>query len=45
VSGPVQEEFWRIITKDRRGRIFVITIDLDGHVLSQLRRNQSRLDS
>lgn len=45
VSGPVQEEFWRIITKDRRGRIFVITIGLDGHVLSQIRRNQSRLDS
>jgi hypothetical protein len=45
VSGPTKEEFWRIITKDRRGRTFVITVDLNGHVLSQLQRNQSRLDS
>jgi len=45
VSGPTSEEFWRIVTKDRRGRIFVVTIDLNGRVLSQLRRNQSRLDS
>ncbi|MGK0202538.1 MAG: hypothetical protein ACI89X_002259 [Planctomycetota bacterium] len=45
VSGPVHEEFWRIVTKDRRGRTFVITVDLDGNVRSQLRRNQSRVDS
>mgnify|MGYP003674048535 FL=1 len=45
VSGPVQEEFWHVVTKDRRGRIFVITVDLDGNVLSQVRRNQSRVDS
>ena len=45
VSGPIREEFWRVVTQDRRGRIFVITIDLDGNVVSQLRRNQSRVDS
>lgn len=45
VSGPVHEEFWRIITHDRRGRTFIVTVDLDGNVMSQLRRNQSRVDS
>jgi hypothetical protein len=45
VSGPVHEEFWRVVTHDRRGRTFVVTVDLDGNVLSQLRRNQSRVDS
>lgn len=45
VSGPVYEEFWRIVTQDRRGRAFVVTVSLDGDVMSQLRRNQSRVDS
>ncbi|HIE68651.1 MAG TPA: hypothetical protein EYP98_00020 [Planctomycetes bacterium] len=45
VSGPVREEFWRIIAKDRRGRVFVVLVDLEGNELSRFRRNQSRVDS
>jgi hypothetical protein len=45
VSGPVQEEFWRLVAKDRRGRVFVVIVDLEGNELSRLRRNQSRVDS
>ena len=29
VSGPVQEEFWRLVAKDRRGRVFVVIVDLE----------------
>lgn len=45
VSGPVREEYWKVVTRDRRGRTFVVTIDLDGDVLLRLRRHQSRVDS
>jgi hypothetical protein len=45
VSGPVREELWRIIAKDRRGRVFVVLVDLEGNELSRFRRNQSRVDS
>lgn len=45
VSGPASEECWRIVTRDRRGRVFVVTVDLAGKLLSKLRRNQSRVDS
>lgn len=45
VSGPEREEFWRIVTKDRRGRVFVVRVGLDGTHLSVMRRNQSRVDS
>lgn len=45
VSGPVAEEFFRIVTRDRRGRQFVVTVDLEGRQLGKLRRNQSRVDS
>jgi len=45
VSGPVREEFWRIVTKDRRGRVYVVKVSLEGEQQSRLRRNQSRVDS
>src|SRR5690606_5917897 len=45
VSGPRKEEFWRIVTRDRRGRVFVITVDLNGNLMSKQRRHQSRVDS
>lgn len=45
VSGPRREEYWRIVTRDRRGRVFVVRVDLEGNELSRLRRNQSRVDS
>lgn len=45
VSGPVREEYWRIITKDRRGRVYVVQVSLEGEQQSRLRRNQSRVDS
>ena len=45
VSGPLREEFWRIVTQDRRGRIFVVTVSLNGTLISEQRRNQSRVDS
>jgi len=45
VSGPVREEFWRLVAKDRRGRVFVVRVDLGGNELSRFRRNQSRVDS
>lgn len=45
VSGPVREEYWHIIAKDRRGRVFVVRVDLEGNELSRFRRNQSRVDS
>ena len=45
VSGPLREEFWRIVTQDRRGRVFVVMVHLDGTLISEQRRNQSRVDS
>lgn len=45
VSGPVREEFWRVLVKDRRGRVFTATIDLGGELLHLRRRSQSRVDS
>jgi len=45
VSGPVREEYWRLVAKDRRGRASLIIVDLEGNELSRFRRNQSRVDS
>ena len=45
VSGPVREEFWRIVAKDRRGHVFLVLVGLEGNELSRFRRNQSRVDS
>ncbi|MCK5941071.1 MAG: hypothetical protein KAI24_03800 [Planctomycetes bacterium] len=45
VSGPVREEFWRVLVKDRRGRTFALTIELDGQLRANRRRKQARVDS
>lgn len=44
VSGPVREEFWRLIVKDRSGRTFVVKVALDGTELETQRRSQSVVD-
>lgn len=45
VSGPAREEFWRVVVKDRRSRVFVARIDLEGELLAQMRRTLGRVDS
>ena len=45
VSGPVREEHWHVLIRDRQGRVFCATIDLDGELLHLRRRTQSRVDS
>lgn len=45
VSGPVREEYWRVLVKDRSNRRFTATIDLDGDLLHLRRRTASRVDS
>jgi len=45
VSGPVREEYWLVLVRDRRGREFTATIGLDGSLRHQRRRTESRIDS
>jgi hypothetical protein len=45
VSGPISEEYWHLVVHDRRGRVFLAKIDLQGNLLATARRNQTRVDS
>lgn len=45
VSGPVREEHWQALVRDRDGRMFSVIIGLDGTLELKRRRSQSRVDS
>jgi len=44
VSGPNREEYWRCTVRDRIGRTFVVTIELDGGLRSVTRQISARVD-
>ncbi|MCB9878862.1 MAG: hypothetical protein H6835_14805 [Planctomycetes bacterium] len=45
VSGPLQEEYWALLVRDRAGALRVVLIDLDGAELARRRRVTARVDS
>ena len=45
VSGPIAEELWRVVIEDRRGRVLVASISLEGTLWATARRNLARVDS
>ncbi|MEZ6037625.1 MAG: hypothetical protein R3F29_09100 [Planctomycetota bacterium] len=45
VSGPVREEYWQLVVRDRAGAERVLRINLDGAELSRRRRVTARVDS
>ena len=45
VSGPTDEEFWRLVVRDRREHTFLVTVGLSGRTLSVHRRSAARVDS
>lgn len=45
VSGPEREEYWRVLVRDRDGRVHVCRIALDGDLLQRRLRLQSVVDS
>ncbi len=45
VSGREREEYWSVLVHDRSGRVFVVTVSLDGRVLGSRRRTEARVES
>jgi len=45
VSGPVREEYWHLVVRNRHGEVFLCRIGLDGGSLEVRRRQHTRIDS
>lgn len=45
VSGPVAEELWHFVVRDRGGRVFTVRVGLGGEPLGRLRRTTANVES
>jgi hypothetical protein len=45
VSGPVAEEYWSFVVRDRSGRVFAVRVGLGGEPLGRLRRLGAQIEA